>query len=527
MNPDRIVPELHHAVVEADHGTVAAKVERHWSYVLRTDYPLLGRALARLPQEHVRPIHRLVRGLLQPGTWTSPVHSPDEVIEAARETLPEADPQLQVSTGIAVLHALRRRGRLTDAGELAQQLVEPAGALPGADAESQIATLYLQLGSLLLLRGDLHGAEGWFEAAYRQPSVFANHAADAAGRLALVSALRGETARAEAWLERAATLDAQAAHWPLRSVERLPQLCARAMLALDRLDWSAFHLYDDQIEAERLELDEHWAFVLHHRALAAVLRGNQRTVMEQIDHHRRHHPQYFQEPNLATMLVETAEIALLMTLERHREALARLDASGRGRAHQASVAHLLLAGGRVQRAAEVSDPRHWPPGTTRRQQLLMLIAHAGAQYRLGRTSAAVAALRQAVNLTGHRSDSHLFAFAVMDRYALVTLADQVPELAPVLTALQERAQLPALDFPEVRLTPRETVVLQYLAGGLDIARISEALYVSPSTVKNQRKSIYRKLGAANRQQALETASRLGLLPPGTVVASPSSPDSGG
>ncbi|WP_114558937.1 LuxR C-terminal-related transcriptional regulator [Desertihabitans aurantiacus] len=529
MNPDRIVPELQDAVVEADHRAVAAKVERHWGFVLRTDYPLLGRALARLPKEYVRPTHRLVRGVLQPSTWAGPTHSPDEVIDAALETIPAAedDPQLQVSTGIAVLHGLRRQGRLGDAGELARQLVEPAGALPGTEANSHVASLYLHLGSLELLSADARGAERWFEAAYRQPSAFANHAADAAGRLALIGALRGETARAEAWLGRAAEWDAAAAHWPLRAAERLPQLCARALLALDRLDWAAYHRYDDQIEAERIDLDEHWAFVLHHRALAAVLRGNQRAVLEEIDDHRRHHPQYFREPNLATALLETAEIALLMTIGRYDEALTLLDATDRGRAHQASVAHLLLAGGRVQQAADLSDPRLWPPRTTRRQQLLMLVAHAGAQYRLGRTSAAVAALRQAVNLTGARSEAHLYAFAVMDRYALMTLAEQVPELVPMVTVLQERARVEPPDAPDVRLTPRETVVLRYLAGGLDIARISEALYVSPSTVKNQRKSIYRKLGATNRKQALERASRLGLLPAGIEIVSPSSPDSGG
>lgn len=41
--------------------------------------------------------------------------------------------------------------------------------------------------------------------------------------------------------------------------------------------------------------------------------------------------------------------------------------------------------------------------------------------------------------------------------------------------------------------------------------LAAALFVSPNTVKVQRRSAYRKLGASNREQALLRAAELGLL----------------
>ncbi len=511
MNADRIVPELRAAVAQADHPTVADQVERHWVYVLRSDPSLLGRALARLPHESTRATHHLVRELLHPEALPGPTKGTDPVAEAVQALPVQDDPQLEVSTGLAALHALRRQGRFAEALQLSTQLVGPASRLPATDSNSLVSSLYLLVGNLFLLRGEFRDAERWFEAAYRRPSAFPNHLADAAGRLALVCTLRGETARAEGWLERATRADNEALPWPMRASERLPQLCARAMLALDRLDWAAYHEHDDRIEAERIDLDEQWMLVLHHRALAAVIRGNQRVVLDDVADYRNHHPQYWREPNLGTTLVETAETALLMTVGQHEEALTRLDAAGASRTHLASLAHLLLAGGRLEQAAEVSDPQHWPARTTRRQQVLMLLAHAGAQHRLGRSAAAVAALRQAVNLTSHRSEAWLYNFAVLERETLVDLAQQVPELDPVLELLERRAPVQRVEAPEVRLTPREVLVLQHLSRGLNIQQISEQLFVSPSTVKNQRKSIYRKLGASTREQAVTSAVRMGLV----------------
>ena len=62
-----------------------------------------------------------------------------------------------------------------------------------------------------------------------------------------------------------------------------------------------------------------------------------------------------------------------------------------------------------------------------------------------------------------------------------------------------------------RLSPREHEILQLLAEGLGDEEISERLFVSPKTVRNQMVSILNKLGVDSRLQALVLAVRYGLV----------------
>jgi LuxR family transcriptional regulator, maltose regulon positive regulatory protein len=61
------------------------------------------------------------------------------------------------------------------------------------------------------------------------------------------------------------------------------------------------------------------------------------------------------------------------------------------------------------------------------------------------------------------------------------------------------------------LTGRELAVLRLLDGELSTRQIGDSLYVAPSTVRTQVKSIYRKLGASSRGEAVEEARARGLL----------------
>jgi LuxR family maltose regulon positive regulatory protein len=61
------------------------------------------------------------------------------------------------------------------------------------------------------------------------------------------------------------------------------------------------------------------------------------------------------------------------------------------------------------------------------------------------------------------------------------------------------------------LSDREIEVLRLAAAGLSNREIAEQLYVSINTVKAHTKSVYRKLDAHNRTQAINRAQELGLL----------------
>jgi len=62
-----------------------------------------------------------------------------------------------------------------------------------------------------------------------------------------------------------------------------------------------------------------------------------------------------------------------------------------------------------------------------------------------------------------------------------------------------------------QLSDREILVLRYLPSRLSNPEIARNLYVSVNTLKTHLKHIYRKLGVANRSEAIQVAESLGLL----------------
>jgi DNA-binding NarL/FixJ family response regulator len=72
---------------------------------------------------------------------------------------------------------------------------------------------------------------------------------------------------------------------------------------------------------------------------------------------------------------------------------------------------------------------------------------------------------------------------------------------------------PAAETEELfeQLTPRETEILELLAQGLANKQIALALEISEHTVKFHVSSIYAKLGATNRMEAVRLGLQLGLI----------------
>ena len=61
------------------------------------------------------------------------------------------------------------------------------------------------------------------------------------------------------------------------------------------------------------------------------------------------------------------------------------------------------------------------------------------------------------------------------------------------------------------LTPKESLVLQLLAGGLPNKRIAVELDLSSETVKWHVKKLLAKLNAGSREHAVDRARMLGIL----------------
>ena len=79
--------------------------------------------------------------------------------------------------------------------------------------------------------------------------------------------------------------------------------------------------------------------------------------------------------------------------------------------------------------------------------------------------------------------------------------------ATVLERLPERATAPKVE----PLTEREREVLRHVSGMLNTAEVASEMYISVNTVKSHLKSIYRKLAAAHRGEAVRRARQLELI----------------
>ena len=59
------------------------------------------------------------------------------------------------------------------------------------------------------------------------------------------------------------------------------------------------------------------------------------------------------------------------------------------------------------------------------------------------------------------------------------------------------------ELPVERLTAREIDILRMLTGSQSLSQIASELYLSPNTVKTHTMSLYRKLGARSRLEAVK------------------------
>jgi LuxR family maltose regulon positive regulatory protein len=99
------------------------------------------------------------------------------------------------------------------------------------------------------------------------------------------------------------------------------------------------------------------------------------------------------------------------------------------------------------------------------------------------------------------------------------LADAYRELlepdviSPGMTPPVKKPPLPAQPMPLVveRLSAREREVLAHAAEMLSTAEIATEMYLSVNTVKTHLRSIYRKLSATHRSEAVRRAQQLELI----------------
>lgn len=409
----------------------------------------------------------------------------------------------------AVLGMFRLRGDAGASVEVAARAPAIIRATRHAYPDEPVAAgsgLSLQAGLAWLQAGELDRARAEFERSFRYGSTapIQHMSRDAAAKLALLHGFTGEHARSRTWIRRA---------------DESPKVATDAVHFIDAALAGA-QVYNAVASLERraaveavAQLDvmhrreELWAMLHHARSKVAVLWGHPAAALRDLE-----------DTALTAVPPPAAFAADILLATRVDLAMRRglgsrcagllADSSSTAPIVQVRRARLALLVGddrlAVDCARAAAEDRDATPST----DLEALVIEAVALQRLG-DHAAGKRLGEALAVAGRRLD----AFALVPRDELRALGSQVTGSGEVLD--DPRLQAVGDSFPtELRitlLTQRERVVLRHLAEGLTLHAIAHRETVSINTVKSQVKSVYRKLGVTDREQALENAAREGLI----------------
>ncbi|MFD4324676.1 LuxR C-terminal-related transcriptional regulator [Nocardioides sp. NPDC058538] len=235
-----------------------------------------------------------------------------------------------------------------------------------------------------------------------------------------------------------------------------------------------------------------------------------------------------------TLLLNRAELAALATDRRSLKSVEG-ELTERGMNGEAALARALLADldGNRRLAADHFDTAAqqatWPQPMTRG---VALVGRAELLHELGDVDAAAEHLQQVAIETEVRQNAIPFLGWTRQGTPVQTMLGRFPTLRPhrwvskisagiadmssLTTYFDQGTPRPTEAVDEAAgplpgLSARERDVLRELARGSTYADISAALYVSENTVKTHVSSLYAKLGASRRSEALAVARSLNLI----------------
>ncbi|WP_430335841.1 LuxR C-terminal-related transcriptional regulator [Rhodococcus sp. ACT016] len=512
------VEALRHATDGQDWDLLIATLATEWPAIVTTGLGVLVRALQALPESEARanPAVRYARLLVagvgltagSPGYMRGPLPEISVTGTADRDSA-----ELALLTGILRLCVQRWNGDYDEAVRDRDALVTLAnrvGESGGLDRR-WLSSVWMHLGLASQLRGgDRRTVELLTRAVdcgIDDPGNFASR--QATGHLALHHAVRGEPERAAHWLRQEARFGERAG-WIRALVER-PAIVARALEQLDRLDVPAAEAAMDELDEIDDELDELGAFVAYVRSQLDLILGRSEVGLDRVDRSR---------DRLRRRLGPTAAAGPLLTaasMDLHTAAgqAARVLAHARladGPMHpmmRLAASRAAMCTGDHAAATAFCTPLTGRHVSGTRVRLEALLIAATLAHEQGSDDEARIAWERA---TATSRDSGLVRPLLTVPPAIRDALTAGGDAIPFADKLAEWGDGPyPQPAPLVTLTKREAVVLDGLARGGSLAQIAESLFVSTSTVKSQRHSLYRKLGVHSRRDAVLEAARRGLL----------------
>jgi LuxR family maltose regulon positive regulatory protein len=279
---------------------------------------------------------------------------------------------------------------------------------------------------------------------------------------------------------------------------------AEALLAVEDGDMAAAREHVRVFGPHR-STSEHWATMGLAEAWVALHEGRAAAGLEQLESLRRlrkretggAHARHVLSRARALLHLAVGDVAAARAALRHD---AKPDEFGT----IVERARLAVFEGDASEAARMLAQTRQVAKTSRQRAEAVAVEAAALQRTAGTTAAAKAAAALRVQLDDRELTTPVALFGPEDveqlQDALMT-RDSGRFATAVLPSTSGRP----------RLSARERVVLRALTSGASLQSIAADLNVSPNTLKTQLRSIYRKLDARNRADAIEQAAKHDLL----------------
>ena len=534
------VPELHRRAARwyaANNSIMEALTHA----VSARDWPYLGRLVTNQGATLILSAHRaaLVKILQQvpPENLTS---TPELMVCAALLALDAGN------YGVLPAYVARARGALQDRPEPERRPVEimllllqvsadrAIGNMPSVSAVStelltllaaasftetstvaqQRAAAMSNRGVALLWSGAPDEAERqlWTAATAARAAGLELAEINAAGHLALLQVMSGSVHEA-AQLAGGARDLAEARGWQY-TVQAVAAHLAHALVHLERDDLDAAHQALQQgIRAYHSRSEAAQSMILRGvQARLALARGENtkaRQFLEQASRDR--------DPRLSAPTIDRWLSLIEADLDLAGGAPDRVDQRFAEQeptlAQRVRLARAALARRKLGRAELLLQPTGTAMSETVATVSAGIVAALVADLR-GHVAGAVDLLAGAVRLAAREGIRRPFADmsgprldGLLDRLRLLT-----PEDAPLAADIMGDVRATTASSPTAEtLTEREAEVLRFLPTMLTAAEVAAALGVSVNTVKAHTRSIYRKLGASRRSEAVAEAGERGIL----------------
>ncbi|MFJ4165489.1 LuxR C-terminal-related transcriptional regulator [Microbacterium sp. NPDC089698] len=511
------VQEISDAVAIEDYDAVMELLRAEWFALIAAHSDDLRELLRDLPPSDLqsRPLLGFVYGLSFYGLPHHRLRSARLlllVLRAAhgkKRELPAIDRAL-IRASEAVAYRLLGRPRLGIRSARAAVRALDGLSDDRRDEVGDIPRIYSQIGTSFYYAGNVEEAlgtlaKGYAEAAPERPhNGFGN-----ISMLAGIHALRGEMGQAARYAELARDglwTDVQRSMYS-GTFYRL----AEAMIALERFDTAAARAQLASMVNDR-DTIEFWAEIAIVEAWTELVDGRAGEAIARLDAFVARRGAEGRSVDARHRLAGIRGVIHLALGDPHAASVALRRDLGVGADAHVQRARVALVLGRIDTVLSESR-RAVGAGLSARSEAERLTIELAALLRAApsaRTSGLARQLAAVLEHSGQRLALVLIPSSDLERVRRA-LADA--GRADIAQSVPARSLL-LHGETGANLTEREAVVLGELVRTSSIRAVASTLYVSSNTVKSQVRSIYRKLGVTNREDAIAVGRAQGLLDDG-------------